>query len=255
VKYINADGTFGTVPDWRQTARHGIKGQLVDWVQQYQAVDRGGIEVLMGLADTRPLLRYRDRQEFLYCDHAYFDRGWDKFHFRLTRNDAHLTHLIDRPDDRLKRWNVQIEPWRKGGRSIVVIVPQWHQSRFYFLHNWHRTVIDRLRQVTDRPIHLKETKGRLRECLLEEQDAHALVCYASVAGMEAALMGIPVFSTERCCSWPVNAGTLEDIERPEYPERHQWACGLAYASWSAEELDSIDFRDYQYSVKERTFVS
>ncbi len=255
MKFLRADGSLMTRPDWKQTAKYGCKGQLVDWVQQYQSMDCGGIEVLMGLADTRAHDRYAAGSDFIYCDHAYFQRGWDNFNFRLVRGDAHLTHLIQRPDDRLKRWGVEIEPWRKGGRSIIVIVPQWHQSRFYGLNNWHRTVIERLRQVTDRPIHLKETKGRLRECLLEEQDAYALVCYASVAGMEAALMGIPVFSTERCCSWPVSAGTLEDIERPEYKERRPWACGLAYASWNASELETIDFRDYRYSVKESICVS
>ena len=32
--------------------------------------------------------------------------------------------------------------------------------------------------------------------------------------------------------------------------RYEWACGLAYASWNAEELESIDFRDYYYTTKE-----
>ena len=68
--------------------------------------------------------------------------------------------------------------------------------------------------------------------------------------MEAALMGVPVFSTNLCCSWPVNAGSLEAIETPGYPERHGWASSLAYATWHADELSRIEFRDYQYSLRE-----
>jgi hypothetical protein len=248
-KFQRADGTWCKKFDWRFGAR-SCKNQLSDWIAQYQAMDGGGLETLVGIADTRVRDRIAAGKEFIYGDHAYFDRGWDKNHFRLIRNDAHLTYVVPRPDDRLKRWNVQIEPWRKNGRSIVVIVPGFHQEVLYDIKDWQRKTIEDLHRFTDRPIITKVSKGRLREMLLEERDAFALVCYASVAGMEAALMGIPVFSSPRCCSWPVNAGSLKNIDQPEYPDRHAWACSLAYASWSAEELESIDFRDYRYSVKE-----
>lgn len=253
-KFRRADGTICQRFDWRFGAR-SCKNQLADWVAQYQMMDAGGCEVVIGIADQRAHDRIEAGKQFIYGDHAYFDRGWEKNHFRLIRNDVHLTHVVKRPDDRLKRWNVQIEPWRKTGRSIVVIVPGERQEKLYGLNNWQFQVVQRLKQYTARPIVTKVSKGRLREFLLEEQDAFALVCYASVAGMEAALMGIPVFSTSRCCSWPVNAGSIENIDRPEYPERHEWACSLAYASWSAEEFESIDFRDYNYSVKEQPCAS
>ena len=67
-------------------------------------------------------------------------------------------------------------------------------------------------------------------------------------------MGVPVFSTPHCCSWPINAGPLEKIETPERPDRHAWACSLAYASWHADELERIDFRNYQYSMREEPCV-
>jgi hypothetical protein len=254
VKFVNPQGVVCKRFDWRWGAR-SCKNQLADWTMCYQTMDGGGLPIIVGIADQRAQKKIENKEQFIYGDHAYFKRGWEKNHFRLIRNEVHLTYVEKRPDDRLKKWEVSIEPWRKNGRSIVVIVPSWHQERLYGTTNWSRGIIEEIKRHTDRPVVTKVSKGRLRECLLEENNAHALVCYASVAGMEAALMGIPVFSTERCCSWPVNAGTLKDIDRPEYPERHEWASSLAYASWSAEEFDSIDFRDYRYSVKETICAS
>lgn len=236
--------------NWRHGNRN-TRGELANWLIQYQTMDGGKLPVVVGLIDPRSRELVRDGHDFLYGDHAYFDRGWMKNNFRVVRNGHHLTTALKRPDDRLKRWNVSIEPWRRGqGRAIVVIPPSNYYAPIYpDTKGWLESTMATLKTVTDRPLHVKGQKGRLRECLLEEHDAFAVVCCISVAGMEAALMGVPVFSTAHCCSWPINAGRLEDIERPEYPDRHDWACGLAYASWNAEELESIDFRDYYYDVK------
>lgn len=233
---------------WKNSTN--TKGELRNWVQQVQGHRGGSLPVIVGLVDPRNRDFVATGREFLYGDHAYFQRGWTEKHFRLVRSAHHLTTVLERPDDRLQRWAVTIEPWRKRGRAVVVIPPSPYYVEIYRLQHWLPDTLAKLARVTDRPVHVKASKGRLRECLLDEQDAWAVVCCMSVAGMEAALMGVPVFSTPHCCSWPVNAGTLDDIERPAYPERHPWACSLAYASWSADELLSIDFRDYRYSLLE-----
>ena len=235
---------------WRNGA-HNTKGELQNWIQQYQTMGGGSLPVIVGLVDGRNLKFMRNGTQFLYGDHAYFQRGWDKEHFRLIRNRHHLNEVVKRPDDRMKKWGIKIEPWRQGGRDIVVIPPSTYYYDLYGVRNWTAETVAKLQTLTDRKIHVKSGKGRLRECLLEEHDAHAVVCCISVAGMEAALMGVPVFSTPDCCSWPVNAGPLEMIEKPERPERHEWACSLAYASWHADDLEKIDFRDYWYDLKER----
>lgn len=235
---------------WKNGNRD-TRNNLSDWIIQYQTMGGGHLPVVVGMKDSRVNRWMSEGTDFLYGDHAYFDRGWDKHNFRITRNRTHLTHVVKRPDDRLKRWNVQIEPWRHG-RSVVVIPPSDLVASLYGALDWLETTLKRLRSLTDRPIHVKATKGRLREMLLDEADAHAVVCFVSVAGMEAALMGVPVFTSKDCCAWPVNAGPLEKIESPEYVDRHDWACSLAYASWNADELSAIDWRDYQYSVKEST---
>jgi hypothetical protein len=63
-------------------------------------------------------------------------------------------------------------------------------------------------------------------------------------------MGVPVFVGERDPALPVSSGPLEKIESPEFPERHEWACSLAYASWNSQEIGQVDWIDYDYSLRD-----
>lgn len=186
---------------------------------------------------------------WIYFDHAYFQRGWEHGNFRVVRDGVHLTRVLDRPKDRMERMGVVIEPWRKSGTEIVVIPPQEWQAKYYGNADWVGTTLQRLDAITDRPVSVKWGKlNSLREYCA---NAWAVVTYASVAGVEASLMGIPVFSTPACPSWPCNAGPLENIESPVYAEnRAEMAASLAYASWNDSELDSIDWNEYHYSLCE-----
>ena len=214
----------------------------------HSAVQAAGsdIDVTGGLAGIAlDLLAGKD---YLYVDHAYFHRGWGNRNFRLIRRNQHLTHVLDRPDDRLKKFGVEIQPWRKDGRTVLVIPNSWAQMERFGEKEWLAQTLERLKRLTDRTVIVKRKKdGPFQEYL---RDAWAVVTWGSVAGMEAALAGVPVFSTDRCPSWPVNAGPLEQIESPEYPERHAWACSLAYASWNLGELSLINLKDYNYAYRD-----
>ena len=185
--------------------------------------------------------------DYVYFDHSYFKRGWNNGYFRAVRNALHLTHMLDRPDDRMRKFGVEIEPWRKKGREIVIIPPSEYQVRFHGCDDWLMHMETRLDQVTDRPVICK--RGKMNSMREFCADAWAVVTYSSVAGVEAALMGIPVFSTELCPSWPVNAGSIESIDRPEYVDfREKWAASLAYSSWHAKEIERIRWHDYNYEA-------
>src|SRR6185436_8888716 len=148
--------------------------------------------------------------------------------------------------DRLKQWGVEIKPWKRDGREIVIIPLSERQQILYDQKDWLLKTEQRLAQITDRPVAVKNAKStKLADFL---QNTWAVVTYASVAGVEASLMGYPVFSTENCPSWPVNAGPLESIETPNYSEaRPEWAASLTYATWNTRELLQIKWRDYDYS--------
>lgn len=215
----------------------------------YAARKQGGSmpQGIFGIKDGKAKEALDNGHQFVYFDHSYFQRGWHRHHFRAVRNGLHLTEMLDRPDDRMKRFGVTVEPWRKTGREVVIIPPSVAQMQVYGNHDWLMQTESRLSQITDRPVTCKTSKETsLREFL---SDAWAVVTYASVAGVEAALMGVPVFSTDRCPSWPVCAGPLENIETPAYADfREKWAASLAYASWHSDEIERVKWGDYHYEM-------
>lgn len=185
-------------------------------------------------------------KEWIYFDHSYFKRGWANGNFRVIRNGFHLTEILDRSDDRLKKFGVEIEPWRKTGREIVIIPPSQAQTAMFENPSWLCDIEAKLARITDRPVTCKSSKQTpLRDYL---SDAWAVVTFASVAGVEAALMGVPVFSTDQCPSWPIS-GSLDNIESPNYADnRREWASSLCYASWNWEEMPQIKWDDYRYEM-------
>jgi len=181
--------------------------------------------------------------DFLYVDHSYFRRDWQEEFFRLVRGNIHITRVIPNKKDRLPRMGVELKDWRKGGRRVVVIDPSKRLTSFFGLPDdiAYRQA-EELKQYTDREIFVKTGKKGLLEAL---KDAWACVCPVSVAGVEAAVFGVPVFSSPNCPSYPISAGELKDIEKPEYKDRFDWANSLCWSCWNWTEIGSIDYKAYQ----------
>lgn len=193
---------------------------------------------------------YREGRPFLYADNCYWRCKTKQQWARLIRNGVHLSERLERPADRyealFRDHSWPLLPWRKGGRSVVVIPPSRYQIAALGCSTWEAETVARLRAITDRPILVKaKIDGNLVE-YLSKHDAFALVTYASVAGFEAATLGYPIFATDKCCTWPINAGPLERIETPEYHERLPWLHALAYAQWHIDEIYKLDSEDYAY---------
>jgi hypothetical protein len=226
----------------------GNRKELPAFASQCAARQGGSIpQPVMGILNGDAIRCIKEGGEWIYFDHAYFNRGWHRSNFRVCRNGLHMTEQLIRPPDRFDRTGYEVEPWRKTGREIVIIPPTDAQMAVYGNHEWLLRTETRLCEITDRPVTCKRDKSTsLRQFL---DDAWAVVTYASVAGVEATLMGVPVFSTEHCPSWPVNSGRLEDIETPTYADnRREWASSLAYASWNWDEMKSIKWDDYRYEL-------
>jgi hypothetical protein len=202
--------------------------------------------IIVGIPDDSARDAIKKKEDFIYIDHAYFKRGWHEGNFRAVRGEVHLTEIKPRPADRIKHLGVRIDPWRKNGREVIIIPPSDRQVALYDIPDWLIKTESRLCEITDRPVVVKNRKTtRLKDFCF---DAWAVVTYASVAGVEAALLGIPVFSTTRCPSWPLNAGTLEQIETPQYSERrHDLACSLSYATWNVKDIYKVQWKNYDYS--------
>lgn len=100
---------------------------------------------------------------------------------------------------------------------------------------WNHRIIDQLCALTDREIYIKDHKSNGMSDALK--DCWAVVTHSSVAGVEAALAGIPVICPDTCPAYPVG-NQVERIESPIMPDRDKWVNTLTYSQFNLDELKS-----------------
>ena len=202
-----------------------------------------GAVAMFGHPLLYPLLRQaiQERRDWFYGDHAYFGR---RKYYRITKNAyQHQMKGYGSPE-RFRKLNVSIKPWRKGGGKIL-LCPQ--SAEFYELHGlkrheWIRNTTGEIRRYTGRRIEIRyKAHGDLTEAKFRQslRNVHAVVVYTSVAGVQAALEGVPCFATHDCVSKHFGTSDLSLIENPVRPDnREEMAWLLADNQWTIDEISS-----------------
>lgn len=201
----------------------------------------------------------KNKQNFLYIDHAYFNPGHKKPNpnYRILLNKFNAGEFISRPDDRLPQ--LEIKPWNKNGNHILVCPPTETSKYFFNCHDWLDKTLEELKKYTDRkiiirtkpneariniingilyPVHLREKHP---ETPLQEHltNCHAVITYNSNISIDAILNGIPVFVPNINSAYPVGCPDLSKIENPSYPDnRYEWCKHLSYCQFNMEEIKS-----------------
>ena len=182
-----------------------------------------------------------------HVDHGYFRRGNGDFkgYYRITRNglqvvgngNAAAWEKNAPPGDRLEELGIQFKPWRKTGEEVVIAPLSKAVGQFLGIdpHRWLETVINEVRQYTDRSITIKpkDSEANIRDSL---RRAHCLVTHSSNSAIDAIVEGIPVFVTGDCAAKFLASGPLTNIEKPRYPEREPWFRVLSYSQWTLAEI-------------------
>lgn len=190
--------------------------------------------------------RERGRQ-FVYWDRGYAARWFatslpqppsmEQSFYRWHLNSFQMERIRDVPDDRWKKLNTPLSPWKKGGRHIVIAAPTATYSRLHGCENWIAETIERLAKVTDRQLVIRDKEHFRRRPLQRDLDgAHALVTHGSNAANEAVILGCPVFVHSSCAAALVGKTDLNQIESPVYPDRQPWLNSLAYSQFDEREL-------------------
>lgn len=199
---------------------------------------------VVGIEDCFHLARQSGRDWF-YIDNSFFDAARGK-QYRVGRNELQLSRPVTPAWDRLAALNLKIEPWRRDGRHILVVVQsvpfmtgvvRWPGG----VLGWQQHVLEALRVHTDRLIVLRhwsrDKTERAKTLHHDLQDAWALVTHMSAAANEALLAGVPVFVTGPCAALPMGLSQLGQIETPRRPDgREEWAAGLAARQWTLAEI-------------------
>lgn len=222
-------------------------------------------EVLRDIAVVWGVLRGSDRilaqakarsLYFFYIDHAYFDRGHGKT-YRITRNGYEAGAVRKCPADRLTALTLELAPWRKSGREIIVCPPTEYFMAAHDCADWLETTLETLTEVTERPIVLRE-KPKPGEAAVPLKTAlktaHALVTHSSNVAIEAACLGTPVFVNPASAAAPVGETDLSKIETPSCPDRDPWLAHLAYNQFSLDEIRSGEAWRLLMELEERDFA-
>jgi len=142
------------------------------------------------------------------------------------------------------RWaglGVELQAWREGGEHILMC-PNRHfgMKGLAMPVDWGARTLKALRALTKRTIRVRpHPDGNPPERSLAEDlaNCHAMVIWASSAGVHALVAGVPVFCTSPW--WILKAAAsdrLQDIEQPMRGERQAAFERLAYAQWTVEEI-------------------
>ncbi len=177
----------------------------------------------------------RDKEPFLFVDHAYFNRGYQLGNFRVCQNAFHKVEWEPRPADR-RRIAPKLDPWKKDGGHIVVVPPADSWKKIIDFGDWTQRVCSTLKRHTQRKVIVLEKKGGFLDAM---KRSWAVVVNCSVAGVEAAIAGYPVFCEPLCPAYPVACNDYSKIETPLYPDREEWLNSLCYAQWNVKEFGEV----------------
>lgn len=189
----------------------------------------------------------RASQPYYYIDNAFFDEA-RQVYYRIGKNALQFGGPGAADFARFAALELEVQPWRRDGRHIVVAAQSEHFMRHVAGWSggalaWQEHVLVTLKKHTDRPIvvrHWSSDKAERAQSLQQDlQGAWALVTHASAAANEALLAGVPVFVTGPCAALTMGLSQLEQIEMPRRPDgRREWAAMLAAQQWTVDEIRS-----------------
>ena len=198
---------------------------------------KDGPAVLMGFdqnTDDLVIQCMNECRDFYFIDHAYFDRGYELGNFRVIKNGIHQSKVIPAPKSERK-----LEPWKKPHEDdfVIIIPPPPKLIKVFDLDGWTEETVKTVKKYSDRPI-LVKGKDALMPLSLYLTKAHCLVSFSSVAEVEAAQAGVPVFVSDYSPASPVGCKDFRQIESPIYPERQGWIDSLNYSQFHTSQMES-----------------
>ena len=208
--------------------------------------------VFWGTNDSKSI---KQHNEYYFIDMPYFDKLRSHFnepgkeYWRICKNCLQINTIQNTDETRFKSFNININDWNDKGNKIVVLPSSGSVEYYYNQSNWLSQTLDTIKKYTNRPIIIRRkgpSMGLIHKKPLYEdiKDAHAVITLTSIAGIEAARLGIPVFCHEQSAAAPIGLHDLSKIESPIYPDRTKWLNSLANNVFTLEEIRNGTFKEF-----------
>ena len=205
---------------------------------------------------------------------AYHRYSWTSY----FQDEGNYCNQNSPPDRWLRikdEQNIEIKPWRKKGKYILVILQRPGDSSLKKLIEQHTSyegfikyTLDEIKKYTRKPIRVRMHPLRQEQQLeilknfdvdisdnthgselleggdglyADFADAHAVVGFNSNALTESICEGIPTFSMcPSSMAWQCSNKTLKLLEQPMTFSRQQWLNNLGYCQWREDEISNGD---------------
>lgn len=189
--------------------------------------------------------------EFVYIDMPYFDStrfhfvGNDisKSYFRVCFNCIFVNKIYDVPDDRFKKFNIEIKDWKREGSDIIFFMSSPIVTNFFSSNNEVKKIIEYVKKIyPNKSIKISQkSSSRLVTKLVPVKDqvknCFFTISIASMAVIQSLLLGIPSFCHEESPCAPVSGNIKNKFNTIKYPDnRIGWAKTLAYGQFNLEEI-------------------
>lgn len=177
----------------------------------------------------------------LVAENGYIGRDGDGHLLYALALGHHLGAgaWVEGAGDRWDHLGIEPRAWRATG-SEIVIMPQRGigEPGIAMPSNWTADIVNRLRQVTGRPIRVRPHPGKDKtDPAPDLLNAWAAVTWASGAGIKSIVSGVPVFhDMPTWIGGPAAKFGIADIEAPFTGDRLPMLRRLAWAQWSVEEV-------------------
>lgn len=201
----------------------------------------------------------KNKINFFYMDRPYWGQSrTDPFWLRIVKNNHVKNFLENRADDRFKQsYTGDLKPYHKNGKKILVCPPSESISVFFNCTSWLDTTLKILRQHTDREIivrdkpynpsafkgndgiiHTGKNTTMVDKEKIDWKEIHAVVTFNSSITIKALANGVPVFTDENNCAFPVAEKDFSKIENPSYHDPRPLFYSLAYGQFTAKEMSN-----------------
>ena len=193
-------------------------------------------------------------QDWYFFDHAYV-MNEDKHNvnfklkdrvYRCTKNAQIINEIDELSDDDYKRIekyeeHIQLEPWKKDGKYILVFEPSDFAKRWWEVPNWTEDTIQLLKANTDLEIRIRK-KNSLISFESEVKGAKAVVSLQSAAAIQAHIWGIPGYCAEMSAAYPVSHSMdmiqkgLDSIQYIPDHHRQRWLNSILANQYTMTEI-------------------
>lgn len=216
---------------------------------------------LYGLGEAKRAFDFHQSAVRLVGDKGYFAGLVSERYIRISVNaqqpDKHLRLRKHQPD-RLNKLRLNVEPVTNRGEYVLLcgIGPKQCGIQTLAYGQWERAAYERIKQVTDRPILVREKPKNAQIAGLPRcpkavtadsiREAWAVVCLTGNIGVDSIVHGVPVIAEAGPGSVYYRAALeqIETIQPLSAAERIAALSDIAYWQWRRDEFSSGALMDH-----------